>query len=403
MRPCPVCGSNLNLDINVDVMTCSCCGGIFDVTTSEQISSIAMEDIRPSFVIPFAIDEKEAGDILKKTIADTDHVKLSYSMARPEKQLKKVYIPAYVMTSVSTIALTGEGLYKRDKRIMTNRVEAMVQMRLLNVPFVCSDFNRAAMQAAEPFDWSKAQAVPEELMDIVPDTDSREMGNRFFKRTKDISNGVIKEDKLSYDVLRYVPSQVLYEPSEIELKSCLLPFYITDAGGAQIVINGQTGKVGGDIPNNAEAAARRRENSKTLFYYAAFIASWILIGIFTILRMTSTTGHQEGADIINTITANNITPDTTDWAGGLMISIAVTIASLFFMVIIIPAVGHLVRLLTLLVFPNKEVPKKTSNLHYLDDNYQVKVSRKEEHLSNEIDPEHTASAIFRKVFWPEIP
>lgn len=402
---CPICKSEIDFSITIDATCCENCGTLIDVSTKEVIGNLICEDDSPSLYIPFEIDETKAREIITSKVKETEHVNPDLASGVAELNIRKVYAPAYLINSTSTLAMRGRGLLKENKHIMEHDFEALINMRLQNVPFICSkDILNYLAVRIEPFDFSKA--VPFDGDDYeAPEMTSQKMQKRILNRLKDISNGIVKQDKLGYTQVEYMNSDALYQPSDIKINMVLLPLYITEFEGIQFVINGQTGEFGGDIPLDPKyeeyvETHMSYDNKRSVFYYILMVAMIFLVGALTVtivyeltkMYIMEISGHKLLEDVSLAAALR-----LAEYSGARIKAFGI---GLLFLLASLPVAARIIKFFTNKFFPEKPLPPETDYLVYLDPTTKLSVQRNEKLGYIKPDPEHSFMRKFTNWYWP---
>ena len=403
---CPKCKTELDFSITIDAACCETCGTIIDVSTQEVIGSLVCEDEKPSLYIPFEIDEKRAEEIMAQVINETEHIDPKFKNSRPETTLKKVFAPTYLINSTSTLAMRGRGLIRENKHIMEHDFEALINMRLQNVPFVTSKNIRNYLALRiEPFDFTKAVVFDGEDYE-EPEMSTPKMQKRILNRLKTLSNDIVKQDKLGYTSIEYTNNDALYQPSDIKINMVLVPLYITEYEGEQFIINGQTGEFGGDIPIDPEYEAyvdshMSFDNKRAVFYYSMMILFIGLIAAATLkltldltLKYSKEISEREMLKIPSLATAFRL----AEYESARFKAFAIGFA---FLIVSLPIAARILKFLTHTFFPEKPLPAEKNHLHYLDPSTKLSVQRTEKLGYIKPDPECSLMRKFSNWYWPK--
>ena len=284
---CISCGAEIVADAVSASLKCPYCGN--NIVLTEKVSG----GLRPDGIIPFKIDKKSLPAAVQSFYKGRKLLPSHFFDESSIEDLCGVYVPfwLYNCTYRGTVAYDGTKVSSArdgDYVISTTAhydVERAIEMQFTDIPVDGSArLEDALMDSIEPFDMSGV--VPFRMSYLSGffaerfDKDSDEVReraeNRMYSSALDVANANAMTDYTYSSLDRR--SDTLH-PDELEAKYVLLPVYTFNVnyGGKQysFAMNGQTGKVVGDVPT---------DKKKSLLYrwgtFAAIFAAIMLIVSF---------------------------------------------------------------------------------------------------------------------------
>jgi len=273
--------SEENSDVQIDVYTCSNCGAeiIADINTSATsciyckntaILKNKLEGIfNPDYLIPFKTTKQDAVSAFKKLSKGKWLMPKQFNLKRNIKDISGIYVPFWVYSYDSTGVIeteseklstwTSDG-YRYTK---TDKYKCIRggNISFENIPVDGSKkFQNDIMNSIEPYDYkdlkkfnySYLSGFLSEKYDITKEESKIEAINR----TKNSFIDQMKKDIKFYDNVRVVDNSInLYNEKSFYV---LLPVWLLNIKYKNKIytfaMNGQTGKIVGDIPIDIKKA-----------------------------------------------------------------------------------------------------------------------------------------------------
>ena len=269
---CQACGAKLVLEPNMRTAICPYCA------SPSIVERPASEDLpRPTFVIGFVIDHERAAQLVKKWIGNSHFfVRSDFKRAVPELT-RGVYLPAYLYSAVADSrysASIGENYTETEtytttdskgRTVTRTRTVTKTEWRSLSGYHSCyvSDVvvtasqgvSNAALEAVEPFDLRQLRRfAPEFITGWLAEEPSREEEECFrLAHDETVAKvGRMLKGFMPGDSHRNLTFDTSLSQEVIDL--ALFPIwsfavrYDEQQPPVQILINGQTGRVGGKVP-----------------------------------------------------------------------------------------------------------------------------------------------------------
>ena len=288
---------------NLRVYVCKSCGGeiVADETTGASScpycdNPIVMMgqfagELKPDFVIPFKLDKKAAvaalnrhyggKKLLPKVFKDQNHI----------EEVKGIYVPVWLFDADAHAQIRYKGTKTRtwsDSRYNYTEVSHYLISRSGSLGFEhvpvdgSSKMDDTLMESIEPFRFSDAVDFQTAYLagfladkyDVDAETSIERANARIKKSTEDAFAKTVN----GYDSV--VPDNTSIQLENGHAKYALYPVWLlnTDWKGKKytFAMNGQTGKLVGDLPLDKAAARRMHLGLTALITAAAFALSWLI-------------------------------------------------------------------------------------------------------------------------------
>lgn len=254
-KHCDNCGATFKGELNKISSTCSYCGANLVLNFSNKTG------INPDACIPFAFDRKEAGDRFKKGLKKKAFLPSKFKKSPPVENIESVYIPAFTFNCKTENKYSGKLIYEdKDKDGRTHyhyrSISGTETVISKNMMIECSEhLTQTAFNQIKPFDTSQMFRFEEEFILGY----SVEYYNRKIEDVKKMVKSMV-EDKVrekilsnySYDRVDYLHIDTRY--TESDYSYVILPTYKVKYKYHKkeytTFMNGQTGKVGGNVPRS---------------------------------------------------------------------------------------------------------------------------------------------------------
>lgn len=255
---CPHCGAEIVTDKNTVATTCIFCH------TPMVIEEKSAGKFRPDKVIPFEIDKKQVADLYENYIKDKPFYPPEYSKASVIEKIQAIYLPfwLYDLHMQGHLQATGEHThtFTMGDWIITNHdvfaIDRAGDQAYFKIPVIASSRTpKDAMDSIEPFDYSKLTDYnPGYLPGFLAeryDLDHERVQEFSRKRAENSFNQAMTNTIGAYEGLRLTGGEM--HPQSIRAQYALMPAYMLfmdyDAHEDKLIaINGQTGKVVGNVP-----------------------------------------------------------------------------------------------------------------------------------------------------------
>lgn len=268
---CKSCGAEIEAVGTTIATHCPYCDN--EVVINEKASDV----LKPNGVIPFKIDKKKLPEVLNAFYKKRKLLPKGFFDENKLREIQGVYVPFWLYNC----SISGKAMLNAEK-IVTRRsgdyiitdtfhylLERDGEMSFENIPADASvKMDNALMDSLEPFDFS--EVVPyssgylsgylADRFDTSPETEAERASVRMDKSLTD----VLKNDSLGYTSV-YLKAKNM-QITEPDIRYVLLPVYIInteyDGKKYQLAVNGQTGKVVGEVPT-----CKKR---KAMYFWRAF-------------------------------------------------------------------------------------------------------------------------------------
>lgn len=289
---CPHCGAEVVTDKTTTATSCIFC------KTPLVIEKQASGSFRPRYIIPFEIDRKRIGELYERYIADKPFVPANYMTENVIAKIRGIYLPYWLYDLHVSGSLQARGehttTYTSGKYMVTRHhvydLYRAGYMDLWKVPVVASSkAQEAAMNAIEPFNYGKLSAYNSGyLPGFVAqryDQDASQKEKRSSQRAEESFNNAVMSTMAGFEGLKLLGGNMKAKVREAAY--AMLPVYLLymdydSANGEDglIAINGQTGKIAGNIPIDKHKKNRFFLTRFLLIFAISFAA--FLTGIFLI-------------------------------------------------------------------------------------------------------------------------
>ncbi|MCR5042275.1 MAG: hypothetical protein K6C36_09300 [Clostridia bacterium] len=284
---CKSCGGEIVAEETTGATACPYCNN--PVVMLEQFSGY----LRPDYVIPFKLDKKAAEDALKKHIAKKKLVPKAFKSDSVISTVKGMYVPFWLYDATAdaqgsfTATKTRSWSDSRYNYTETSYFDVYRSCRLsfANVPVDGSKkMDDALMESIEPYNFADAVSFQTAYMSGFLadkyDVDSMLSAPRANERVKSSVTEAMRSTVSGYDSV--VPKQTNMQLLNSQTKYALYPVWVMSVkyqGKDWIfAVNGQTGKVTGDMPVD-KGALNLQAFIRWLYLTAGFAAALVLLQI----------------------------------------------------------------------------------------------------------------------------
>ncbi len=259
---CNSCGGEIVADEATGATTCPYCGN--QVVVKGQFSGA----LRPDIIIPFKLDKKAAKEALKRHVSSKKFVPKLFKSENKLDEIKGVYVPHWLFSG-DAVANAGykATTTKRWSDSKNNYVQTSYfdvyrsgSLKFENIPVDGSTkMPDDLMESIEPFDISQAvdfntaylAGYLADKYDVSVD-DSYQRAN---ERVKQSAGDALRNTVSGYDMVTL--SNINMNIANGNYKYALYPVWILtskwNGKNYTFAMNGQTGKMTGDIPTDNKA------------------------------------------------------------------------------------------------------------------------------------------------------
>ena len=256
---CPSCGADLVCEDTLAASSCPYCGN--PTIVPGQFTGM----LKPDYVIPFKYDKKQAVAglqkhygkrfLLPKTFKDTNHL----------EEIKGVYVPFWLYDGSARGDCTYEGVksntQKKGKKEIEIRkyyhVERSGELGFEKIPADASThMDHTLMESVEPYNYEElkpfSKAYLTGYMADKYDISAEENADRASSRARESTKNALRNDADNYDELNAEREDIHVEQGKVNY--ALMPVWLLSTKwndqNFTFAMNGQTGKMVGDLPVN---------------------------------------------------------------------------------------------------------------------------------------------------------
>lgn len=282
---CKSCGGEIVADETTGASSCPYCDN--PIVMMGQFTGA----LKPDYVIPFKLDKKAAiaalnrhyggKKLLPKVFKDQNHI----------EEVKGIYVPVWLFDANAHAQIRYKGTKTRtwsDSRYNYTEISHYLISRSGSVGFErvpvdgSSKMDDTLMESIEPYRFSDAvdfqTAYLAGYLADKYDVDAETSIERANARIKKSTEEAFAKTVNGYD--NVVPENTLVQLENGHAKYALYPVWLlnTDWKGKKytFAMNGQTGKLVGDLPFDKAAARRMHLGLTALITAAAFALSWLI-------------------------------------------------------------------------------------------------------------------------------
>lgn len=282
---CRSCGAEIVTDAVTASIKCPYCGN--NIVLTEKVSG----GLRPDGVIPFKIDKKSLPEAVRSFYKDRKLLPKKFFADSSIEDISGVYVPfwLYSCTMQGPVYYDAyiDSAVREGDYVTTTRsdydVRRDVSMRFENIPVDGSArLDDSLMDSLEPFDYSGI--VPFRMSYLSGfcaerfDKDSEEVRTRAEERMTSSALSVANSMVTGYTGCSYRENALAPDP--LEAKYLLLPVYTFNVNWKDtkytFAMNGQTGKVVGEVPTDNGRAALRKWGTFAAVFAAIMLVVWLI-------------------------------------------------------------------------------------------------------------------------------
>ena len=277
---CESCGGEIITDDTTAATSCPYCGN--PVVMKEQLSG----DLKPDYVIPFKLDKKAAVNALKEHMSNKKLLPKCFKDENHIDEIKGIYVPFWLFDAESIGSFKFKGTRTRiwsdsDWNYTETSHYSIVRvggMEFDNIPVDGSEkMPDDLMESLEPFDFSQAMDFKTAYLAGYfadrYDVDALSSNARANDRVRSSTESVIRSTINGYSTLTPEYTGVDIKPGQV--KYAMYPVWLlnTTYRGEKFTfaMNGQTGKIAGNMPVDKGQAWLWRGIFTLIFGAAAFL------------------------------------------------------------------------------------------------------------------------------------
>ncbi len=285
---CKSCGGEIMAEETTAATHCPYCGS--PVIMTGRLSG----GLKPDYVIPFKLDKEAAKNALRQHMSGK---KLLPKLFREESRLeeiKGVYVPFWLFDAEAD----GDGQYSAARSRSWSDSDTIYtetshysasrsgHMEFSGIPVDgASKIPDELMETLEPFDFSEAKPFQMEYLSGYLadryDVSAKESESRANQRIKESMDGALRQSVTGYDIVQTKRVNIRLENAKS--KYAFFPVWLMTASyqgkNYLYAMNGQSGKIAGDMPIDKKA-----QYMWHAIYTAAFggglWALWLLMRMF---------------------------------------------------------------------------------------------------------------------------
>lgn len=254
---CPACGGPLTTDEHTAATFCPYC------KSPAMIGSRFSGAYRPSRVLPFQFDKKEAQNKFKTWRGTGLLTPSKFKSAATMDKVTGVYVPYWLYSYTGNVNMQGEGLNTRvsrmgdDEIIETDhyQIDRTVETSYENVPADASEkFPDENMNVLEPFDFSKLVNFSMPYMSgFLADTydySAAQINEKIRPQVEQDMVEIARSTITEYETVNLMGTQVNYTDQKAEYVFLPIWTLIFEYMGKKypLYMNGETGEIDGVVP-----------------------------------------------------------------------------------------------------------------------------------------------------------
>lgn len=282
---CTSCGGEIVADETLGALHCPFCGN--PVVLTSRFSG----ELKPDYVIPFKLDKEAAKQKLREFMKKKKLLPKLFSTENHLDEVKGIYVPFWLFSTDADASYNFHGTKTRSWRsgdteyteVSHFNIERRGTLGFDNVPVDGSkQMDDAMMESIEPYDFS--QRVPFQTAYLSGyfankyDYDAKASESRANDRIKSSTESTFLSTVSGYQTV--IPEASSFRLTNSATHYALLPVWLLNTSYQgkkyQFAMNGQTGKMVGDMPIGKKEFWIWR-----LIYTGAFSAvAWLILYLF---------------------------------------------------------------------------------------------------------------------------
>ncbi len=306
---CKACGAVLVSDGQVGATECPYCGNPAIVQSTFEGMNL------PDGIIPFTVTKKQAQDALKGYYSGKKLIPDSFVSNNRVEKIQGVYVPFWLFDCEADGSVFYRAVKKGNSFTKKNgdqeerwheeldyAVSRRATMRYEKVPADGSkEMKDEYMDSIEPFDYSKIisynPAYFSGYLASKYDETAEEVKERVDSRIRNTTESSIRDTVKGYDSVTTESSNIHLNKGTINY--CMLPVWMLttrwNGGQYTFAMNGQNGKVTGDLPVD--------QGKATKMFIVTLIVSLIITELISYFLFSADTMFMIGAAVVSLIIA----------------------------------------------------------------------------------------------------
>lgn len=256
---CQNCGANILVDKYAIVNKCSYCG------SSALSSGENKAGMLPDAVLPFQFDEKKAKEYFYENISKKMFVPNVVKKQTNELNISSRYISAYLF--MGSLDAHYDGIVETTEHEENSKGETKTVVERKHVHgTILHKFDYTIEASTNCTQWEFESITPYNMSKLVPYSPDYLYGHSAEYSDKTLDEANVELEKImrrdiNETILRVngadriVKMNINFDYKKKEIKYCLIPAYIFNYDykkrNYKTLMNGQTGKLGGEIPKSA--------------------------------------------------------------------------------------------------------------------------------------------------------
>lgn len=287
---CQSCGGEIIGDSTTAASSCPYCGN--PVVMKGQFSG----DLRPDLVIPFKLDKKAAKEALKKHIGTKKYVPKVFKDENHIDEIKGVYVPEWLFSGDVDASVLYNGEQKREwsdsdyDYVETSHynLHRKGKFSFDSLPVDGSTkMDDTLMEAIEPFDVADAvEFSTAYLAGYVADrydVDAEQSKSRADERIKHSAADIFQKNIKGYENISCVEDETKIDLSDSSCRYALYPVWLLNTSWKgekyTFAMNGQTGKIVGDLPLDKNAFWKSVGILTAILGSVIYAITWLIAGM----------------------------------------------------------------------------------------------------------------------------
>ncbi len=276
---CPNCGADLDATAKTTSSRCHYCD------TYLVLDEHLKDNYRPDVVLPFQVSKNQATEILNKNFGKRIFVPDNFLSQKSLEAIQGIYVPYYLYDFNSHCHLDAVGIkdrtYRRGDYLITEHHHFNV-LRDMDIPFNkvpadgSQELDDIKMSLIEPYDYQQLLAFDEKYLSGFfsnqADFLSDEVEAVAHHKADDFSKTILAQSVSGYTRLIKKDESIVLDMLNVDYT--LLPMYIYKYAFKgetyEIFVNGQNGKVIGEIPIS---------KSKAVLYFVLMVICLVALAI----------------------------------------------------------------------------------------------------------------------------
>lgn len=246
---CKNCGGEVLFHVSDNTVVCPWCNSNLVVKDLEK------KTLSPDGVVPFRLSEKDAREAFDKRVSGNFLCPKEIKRIVKNEKFQGIYLPCWTFDVEAYITCTGSYMDKKDKRHFHENGKKFVNDRIV----IATDRHEVEhIREIYPYETERNRPYKDEYVagfESEKYTISIEKAWRDEKPflEEELKKQVVKEIKLNYAAFKNVTiDEIEITYDEPKYKYLLIPVWLSEfeykGVTYEIVINGENGKVGGELP-----------------------------------------------------------------------------------------------------------------------------------------------------------